>query len=122
MANQARNQRGLGKSVAWNLPTPVPRWISWFVSLGLRLLNHYRDSEQRIAKDLSFIAFLHWTIVKRQHFEAFNEDGERPRNRLGYDYNLFLSTYSGPEAPYVDAFSDTLAHAIDFVWGFSVGY
>jgi hypothetical protein len=122
MANQVRNHRGLGNSVAWCLPTPVPTWISWFVCLGLRVLNHFRDSEQKTAKDLSFISFLHWAIVKRRHFEAFNEDGARARNRLAYDYNLFLSTYSGPEAPYVEAFSDVLAHAIDFVWGFSVGY
>jgi hypothetical protein len=122
MANEARNHRGSGNSVAWNLPTPVPTWISWFVCAGLAFLNHFRDSEQKTAKDLSFISFLHWTIVKRRHFEAFNDDGARPRNRLAYDYNLFLSTYAGPEAPYVEAFSDVLAHGIDFVWGFSVGY
>jgi hypothetical protein len=122
MANQVRNRSGLGESKAWNLPTPVPTGISWFVRAGLWVLNLFRASEQKIARDLSFISFLHWSIVKRRHFDAFNKDGTRPPNRLAYDCNLFLSTYSGPEIPYIEAFSDALAHGIDFVWGFSVGY
>jgi hypothetical protein len=121
MANQARNRIGGGKSVAWNLPTPVPTWITWFVRTGLAVLNHFRDSEQKKAKDLSFISFLHWAIVKRRHFDVF-DDGHQLPNHLAHDYNLFLSTYNGPEDPYIEAFSDVLGHAIDFVWGFSVGY
>jgi hypothetical protein len=121
MANQARNHLGLGKSVAFVLPTPVPRWISGFVRLGLYVLNRFLDANQKGAKELSFISFLHWAIVKREHFDAFGGDFQPP-NRLAHDHNLFLSTYDGPEAPYVQAFTDVLGHAIDFVWGFSVGY
>ncbi|SRR6266851_2545920 len=121
MANQARNHLGLGKSVAFVLPTPVPTWITWFVRTGLWILNRFRDSEQKKAKDLSFISFLHWAIAKRRHFDVF-DDGRQLPNHLAHDYNLFLSTYNGPQAPYVEAFTDVLGHAIDFVWGFSVGY
>jgi len=74
MGNQARNRVGGGKSVAWNLPTPVPTWITWFVRIGLAVLNRFRDSEQKKAKDLSFISFLHWAIVKRRHFDVFDDE------------------------------------------------
>jgi len=121
MANQARNHLGLGKSVAFVLPTPVPRWASWLVRTGLCILNRFRDTEQATAKNLSFISFLHWAIVKRRHFDVFNDGGQLP-NHLAHDYNLFLSTYNGPQTPYVEAFTDVLGHGIDFVWGFSVGY
>jgi hypothetical protein len=120
MANQARNHLGLGKSIAFVLPTPVPRWATWFVRTGLCILNRFRDTQQKTAKELSFISFLHWAIVKRKHFDVFNS--HQVPNRLAHDYNLFLSTYGGPKAPYVEAFTDVLGHAIDFVWGFSVGY
>ena len=121
MADQVRNRRGLGKSSAFVLPTPVPTWASGLVSRGLRLLNRLRETEQVTAKQLSFISFLHWTVVRRSQFAIFDEAKQRP-NRLAHDYNLFLSTFNGPDEPYIEAFTDVLAHAINFVWGFSVGY
>jgi hypothetical protein len=111
----------LGKSVAFVLPTPVPTWATWFVRAGLSLLNAHRDTEQITAKELSFISFLHWATVKRDQFRIFDE-ANQPLNRLAHDYNLFLSTFDGQWAPYVEAFTDVLGHAIDFVWAFSVGY
>jgi hypothetical protein len=121
MADQVRNYRGLGKSLAFVLPTPMPTWAGGLVSMGLRLLNRLRDTEQVVAKQLSFISFLHWSVVRRSQFATFDEAKQRP-NRLTHDYNLFLSTFNGPDEPYIEAFTDVLGHAINFVWGFSVGY
>lgn len=121
MADQVRNFRGLGKSSAFVLPTPAPTWASGLVRLGLGLLNKFRESEQVAAKQLSFISFLHWAVVRRSQFAIFDEATQRPNN-LVHDYNLFLSTFNGPDEPYIEAFTDVLGHAINFVWGFSVGY
>ena len=121
MANQARNQHGLGKSIAFVLPTPVPTWATWFVRAGLWVLNWLRDFEQKTAKELSFISFLHWSIVKRSHFDVF-DPASKASKHLAHDYDLFLSTYDGPKAPYIEAFTDVLGNGINFVWGFSVGY
>jgi len=120
MADQVRNWRGLGKSASFNLPTPIPTWASWLVSKGLWLLNWARSTEQVEARQLSFISFLHWSVVKREHFRRF--DDKQPANDLAYDYNLFLSTFDGLDQPYIEAFTDVLGHAINFVWGFSAGY
>jgi hypothetical protein len=121
MANQVRSFRGLGKSSAFVLPTPLPTWASGLVSRGLRLLNSLRETEQVVAKQLSFISFLHWAVVRREQFKIFDESKQRP-NQLTHDYDLFLSTFNGPDEPYIEAFTDVLGHAINFVWGFSVGY
>jgi hypothetical protein len=121
MGDRVRNGRGWGKSVAFVLPTPVPTWAAGLVSTGLTVLNRCRETEQVIAKQLSFISFLHWAVVKRAQFHVFDADRQAP-NHLAHDYNLFLSTFDGPWDPYVEAFTDVLGHAIDFVWGFSVGY
>jgi hypothetical protein len=119
MANRGRTHGGkaLAKSTAFVLPTPVSPRASWFVQIGLRILNAHRDTAQLTARQLSFIPFLHWSVVKRARFR-----GPEGATTPVYDCNLFLSTFDGPWRPYVQAFTDVLDHAIDFVWGFSVGY
>jgi hypothetical protein len=80
-----------------------------------------RDTDTQTARDLSFIPFLHWVVLKRRDFDPVNTQPDQ-KNALEHDYNLFLSTFDGPWEPYVDAFADVLGHAIDFVWSFSIGY
>ncbi|MEM6461533.1 MAG: hypothetical protein AAF724_06430 [Pseudomonadota bacterium] len=84
-------------------------------------MNYFRETDTKTARDLSFLSFLHWVVLKRDDFDSVNSESGQ-KNRLEHDYNLFLSTFDGPWQPYVDAFSDVLGHAIDFVWSFSIGY
>lgn len=104
------------------LPTPVSPRTSWAVRVALSYLNRQRENAQTTAKRLSFIPFLHWAIVKRRHF--LDPDGKAPTKNSGlqHDYDFFVSSFDGPWAPYVEAFTDVLDHAIDFAWGFSVAY
>ena len=62
------------------------------------------------AKQLSFISFLHWAVVKRSQFAIF--DKNQPPNRMAHDYNLFLSTFNGPDEPYIEAFTDVNADRV----------
>src|SRR5262249_35751344 len=121
MADQVRNWRGLGKSASFNLPTPIPTWASWLVRRGLSLLNSARVTGQVEARKLSFISFLHWSVVESADLRIFDRKTQSA-NKLVHDYNLFLSTFDGLDQPYIEAFTDVLGHAINFVWGFSVGY
>ena len=52
---------------------------------------------QDTAKQLSFLPFVHWVVVKRSQFPRVNND--QPRERLKYDYLFFLSTFNGPWSP-----------------------
>jgi hypothetical protein len=123
MANRARTHGGkaLAKATAFVLPTPVSPRVSGLVHFALRYLNRHRDTEQNTARLLSFIPFLHWAIVKRARLRSPGAPEGRKSGPV-YDCNLFLSTFDGPWRPYVQAFTDVLDNAIDFVWGFSVGY
>src|SRR5215468_5249411 len=119
MADRARNQYGLGKSVTFNVITPMTR----FGTCAVRLLLMYFDrtkSTQKTAKQLSFLPFLHWVVVRRNAFPCLASN--QPKEQLNYDYLFFLSTFNGPWSPYIDAFADVLFEALDAVWFWSIGY
>ena len=63
---------------------------------------------------------MHWVVVRRDKF-PFLGDGQEAE-KLHYDYLFFMSAFNGPWGPYIDAFSDVLARALDVVWFWSVGY
>ena len=118
MADQARNKKGLGKAVAFNVITPMNRVGMFIVMLVLSYLDRNKRTQQTAAR-LSFLPFVHWVVVKREKF--FNGQGGRPE-RLNYDYLFFLSTFNGPWRPYIEAYSDVLYLALDLVWFWSIGY
>lgn len=119
MSNFARNEYGLGKSVTFNVITPMSRVGTWIVE---RLLSFFdkRRATQQTAKDLSFLPFVHWVVVKRNQFPHLSP--EQPKEDLNYDYLFFLSTFNGPWGPYIDAFADVLYEPLDAVWFWSHGY
>ena len=119
MADQARNEDGLGKAVTFNVITPMTRFGTWVVLLLLRFFD-YVPSTQDAAKQLSFLPFVHWVVVKRDQFPHVDKD--QPAERLKYDYLFFLSTFNGPWSPYIDAFADVLYLPLDAVWFWSIGY
>jgi len=119
MADQAQNYDGRGKSFTFNVITPMNRFGTSVVWLFLWFFDHY-PSTQQTARQLSFLPFVHWVIVKRNKFPCL-DDKQEPE-QLNYDYLFFLSTFNGPWGPYIDAFTDVLYKALDTVWAWSKGY
>jgi hypothetical protein len=117
--DRARNQHGLGKAVTFNVITPMTRVGTWVVKALLWYFDR-RKSTQQTAKDLAFLPFVHWVVVRRDQFPRL-ESTQEPE-QLSYDYLFFLSTFNGPWAPYIEAFSDVLHMPLDAVWFWSVGY
>ena len=119
MSNFARNKYGLGKAVTFNVITPMSRVGTCIVKLLLKILDTVKSTHQT-AKDLAFLPFVHWVVVKRDQFPHLAP--EQPAENLNYDYLFFLSTFNGPWGPYIDAFADVLYEPLDAVWFWSVGY
>lgn len=97
----------------------MTRFGTWVVRLLLWFFNRF-ESTQQTAKDLAFLPFVHWVIVRRNQFPCV-EDSQRSE-QLKYDYLFFLSTFNGPWGPYIEAFADVLYAALDGVWFWSIGY
>jgi hypothetical protein len=119
MADRARNQYGLGKAVTFNVITPMTRVGAWVVGLALWFFDRAKWT-QNTARGLAFLPFVHWVIVKRDCFPQL--DGDKPAEKLNYDYLFFLSTFNGPWGPYIEAFADVLYIPLDIVWFWSIGY
>jgi hypothetical protein len=119
MADGARNRDGFGKAFTFNVITPMTSVGTRLVGVLLWFFDRYKWT-QDTAKQLSFLPFVHWVIVKRDQFP--HVDQKQPREQLNYDYLFFLSTFNGPWGPYIDAFADVLEKALDTVWFWSKGY
>jgi hypothetical protein len=119
MADRARNQYGLGKAVTFNVITPMTRFGALVVGALLFIFDRFK-STQVTAKELAFLPFVHWVVVKRDRFPRISDS--QPAEDLSYDYLFFLSTFNGPWAPYIEAFADVLYKPLDLVWFWSVGY
>ncbi|MGY3616227.1 hypothetical protein [Bradyrhizobium sp. USDA 10063] len=119
MADRARNQYGLGKAVTFNVITPMTR-VGTFVVWALLFIFDRVKSTQATAKELAFLPFVHWVIVRRDSFPRLGDS--QPVEDLHYDYLFFLSTFNGPWGPYIEAFADVLYKPLDLVWFWSVGY
>ena len=119
MSNFARNKYGLGKAVTFNVITPMSRAGTRIVKALLTFFDR-REQTQKTAKELSFLPFVHWVVIKRDEFPT--SCPEQPKEELNYDYLFFLSTFNGPWGPYIDAFADVLYEPLDAVWFWSHGY
>ncbi|MGX9428460.1 MULTISPECIES: hypothetical protein [Bradyrhizobium] len=119
MADRARNQYGLGKAVTFNVITPMTRFGTLVVGVLLSIFDRFK-STQVTAKELAFLPFVHWVVVKRDSFPRVSDS--QPAEDLHYDYLFFLSTFNGPWGPYIEAFADVLYKPLDLVWFWSVGY
>jgi hypothetical protein len=119
VADRARNRRGLGKAVAFNVITPMTHFGTCVVRLLLCFFDRVKSTQQT-AKDLAFLPFVHWVIVRRNQFPRVEDS--QPPEQLNYDYLFFLSTFNGPWGPYIEAFADVLYAPLDGVWFWSLGY
>src|SRR6516225_9941855 len=83
MSDRARNQDGLGKAVTFNVITPMTRFGTFVVGVLLWIFTRF-PSTQGTAKALAFLPFVHWVIVKRNHFP--HPANDQPTEKLNYDY------------------------------------
>ena len=92
--------------------TPVPVWLTWslyFVHWWLRNISRIKNLRQ-----LRFIHFARWTILKRRHFNI--DHGDQSTENLRYDYLLFSTNFNGQWDQYIDAFSLIEKTGVNALW------
>jgi hypothetical protein len=108
-----------GKSYAMNAITPMKPWKTPILKLLFFLLSHIKLMQADL-KNLSFIHFARWVVVKRRAWPRLDES--QAEEHLRYDYLLFFSNFNGTWNQYIDAFSDVLAYGLNLVWRWSEKY
>jgi len=105
-----------GKAYAMNAITPMKWWVTLALKVLFFVLGIWK-SRQADLKNLSFIHFARWVIVKRNQFPWLG--GEQQRENLHYDYMIFFSNFNGTWNQYIDAFSSVLSTGLDAIWGWT---
>jgi hypothetical protein len=105
-----------GKAYAMNAVTPMTALYTPALKVLFFVLGIWK-SRQADLKNLSFIHFARWVIIKRSQFPWLG--GEQPRERLHYDYMIFFSNFNGTWNQYIDAFSSVLSTGLDAIWGWT---
>jgi hypothetical protein len=100
-----------GKAYAMNAITPMKWWKTPILKLLFFLAGFAGLSD---LKNLSFIHFARWVIIKRGQFPWLG--GNQPRENLEYDYMIFFSNFNGTWNQYIDAFSAVLALGLNAIW------
>ena len=108
-----------GKAYAMNAITPMKPWKTSILKLIFFILGAWKAKQQDL-KQLSFIHFARWVIIKRDQFPHLG--GGQPAERLKYDYLLFFSNFNGTWDQYIDAFSAVLNQGLDLIWRWSEKY
>ena len=106
-----------GKAYAMNVVTPIPvRW-TWLNALIFQIVRGL-PSQLSGLLGLQIIHFARWVLIRRKDWPVVGET----RERLRYDYMLFLSNFNGTWDQYIDAFADGLPAGLDLLWYNNVKY
>ncbi len=108
-----------GKAYAMNAITPMKRWKTPFLRGIFWLLGAIKPAQADL-KNLSFIHFARWVIVRRNGFPRLSE--RQPAEKLRYDYLIFFSNFNGTWNQYIDAFSAVLSTGLNLIWRWSEKY
>jgi hypothetical protein len=108
-----------GKAYAMNAITPMRPWKTPVLKLVFILLGAIKPLQNNL-KNLSFIHFARWVVIRRNQFPRLSE--KQPREELQYDYLLFFSNFNGTWNQYIDAFSAVLYQGLDLIWRWSEKY
>jgi len=119
-----RSTRGImsninGKAYAMNAITPMKWWKTPVLRLFLFLLGVVLPLQKDL-KNLSFIHFARWVIVRRTQFPVLAQN--QARDRLKHDYLFFFANFNGTWNQCMDTFSTVLANGIDLIWRWSEKY
>jgi hypothetical protein len=99
-----------------NAVTPMKPWKTPILRLVFFALGAIKPLQNDL-KNLSFIHFARWVIVKKDRFPRLSD--QQPRENLRYDYLLFFSNFNGTWNQYIDAFSAVLSKGLDLIWRWS---
>jgi hypothetical protein len=99
-----------------NAITPMKAWKTPILKVLFFVLGIWK-ARQAGLKNLSFIHFARWVIVKREQFPWLG--GEQQREHLHYDYMIFFSNFNGTWNQYIDAFSGVLSTGLNAIWGWT---
>jgi hypothetical protein len=102
-----------------NAVTPMKPWKTPFLRLLFFVLGHVPPLQKDL-KNLSFIHFARWVIIRRDQFPRLS--AKQPGENLRYDYLLFFSNFNGTWNQYIDAFSDVLSRGLNLIWRWSEKY
>lgn len=105
-----------GKSYAMNAITPMRAWKTPLLQALFFVFGIWK-ARQVPLKNLSFIHFARWVIVKRGQFPWLG--GTQQREHLHYDYMIFFSNFNGTWNEYIDAFSSVLSDGLNYIWGWT---
>jgi hypothetical protein len=104
------------KTYAMNAISPMKWWKTWIVRLFFFYLGGIKAAQTDL-KQLSFIHFARWVIVKRNQFPRVT--AAQPKENMRYDYLLFFSNFNGTWNEYIDAFSAVLSDGLNIIWRWS---
>ena len=99
-----------------NAITPMKPWKTPLLRLLFFVLGAIKPLQADL-KNLSFIHFARWVIVRRDEFPHIS--GEQPDEDLRYDYLFFFSNFNGTWNQYIDAFSAVLSNGLNQIWRWS---
>jgi hypothetical protein len=108
-----------GKAYAMNAITPMKPWKTPILKLFFLLLGAVKPLQNDL-KNLSFIHFARWVVIRRNQFPHLAD--KQPREELRYDYLVFFSNFNGTWNQYIDAFSAVLSKGLDLIWRWSEKY
>lgn len=106
-----------GKAYAMNVVTPIPARRTWLNALIFQIVRGLPAQLSGLL-GLQIIHFARWVLIRRKDWPAVGQD----RERLRYDYMLFLSNFNGTWDQYIDAFADGLPAGLDLLWYNNVKY
>lgn len=112
---QTRNLDGVAIAIT------VFSTVRWWGPYWLKILFAYLSAAPKsltTLRDLSFIHFARWTIVR----DLPRGDHEKTRVKLKYPHLLFESNFNGGWEEYIDAFSYVLTPGMAAFWGSSYGF
>src|SRR4051794_14729072 len=97
--------------------TPVPLWWSLWVRFTWLVAAVARGGVQRRLRDLSFIHFAHWSLVRRWPRDAtVSPDEAAPRTLV------FLTNFDGSDIQYIEAFVRVVPDQIEALYRGARGF
>jgi hypothetical protein len=106
-----------GQAIAITVFSTIKWWGRAFLPV-LFLLTRKLPKLTKTLRQLSFIHFARWSIVRRI---PYNGPPQR-KGRLRYPHMYFESNFNGGWEEYIDAFSHILTRGMTAFWGSSYGF
>jgi hypothetical protein len=97
--------------------SPVPLWWSLWVRLTWLAAAVAGGLVQRRLRNLSFIHFAHWSLVRR-----WPADPTVSRDRAAARTLMFLTNFDGSDIQYIDAFVREVPDQIEALYGGATGF